>query len=126
MTPRPASRGPSLGELILSLLLTTLAVLGLVGVVSYSLRAQVKSSQAHVASVIAATRIEDARVTVLKDFALSLDLPRQAAPEQTGFEVAVRETREGDDLKRVDVSVYWTDREGPQQYDLWTKLVREE
>jgi hypothetical protein len=125
MTPRRRSSGLSLAELILALLLTLIAVLGLVGVVSYSLRAQAKSSTSHIASVIASNLMEDAQGTCWDNFSAPLTAARQVVPSHPGYEFAIAENLENADLKRVEISIYWNDREGARQFDLWTKLVRE-
>ncbi len=119
-------RAFTLTEVMFCILLAVLGVLAFLSVVSYSLRARNKTSQRHEASVMATSFLNQAELDNWKDFSQSSARPRQPVPGHPGFEYAVTDQTEMPDLKRVDVLIYWQDKQGLQEYRLWTKFVRED
>lgn len=113
-------RGLNLAEVMVSLLLISIAVLGLVSVHLYSARAAQGNRSRHTASVLAASTMHQTEERVRQDFSVSVASPRQAHPEAAGYEYEILETLPEPTLKRVEVRVFWQTREGAQQYAIWT------
>ncbi len=113
-------RGFNLAEVMVSLLLITIAVLGLVSVHIYSARAAQGNRGRHTASLLAASRLHALEEAVRQDFAVSVAAAKAPDPDQPDYQVEVLETLPEPTLKRVEVRVSWDSKEGPQRYDLWT------
>ncbi|MEW6284497.1 MAG: hypothetical protein AB1758_38135, partial [Candidatus Eremiobacterota bacterium] len=99
-----------------------------VSVLSYSIRARGKSTQRHQASLIATSLMNDAELASWKDFSLPLARARAPVAGHPEFEALVAEQMEDppdNTLKRVEVHVFWTDKQGKQEYILWTKFTLE-
>ncbi|MEW6278420.1 MAG: hypothetical protein AB1758_07365 [Candidatus Eremiobacterota bacterium] len=121
-------RAFTMAELMVCILIASVAILGLVSVLSYSIRARGKSSQRHTASLIATSLANDAELACWKDFSQPLARPRAPVPGYPEFEALVSEQMEDppdNTLKRLEVRVFWTDKQGKQEYVLWTKFTTE-
>ncbi|MBI3929186.1 MAG: prepilin-type N-terminal cleavage/methylation domain-containing protein [Armatimonadetes bacterium] len=115
--------GFSLVEVMAALVVLSTAILALVSVQIMALRTDPKSRERHTASLQAETTLAGVRQELWEDFDRSVVQPRHRLDDR--FELEVAETLEGPDLKRIDITVYWTDVHGEQVYRLWTKLLRE-
>ena len=119
----PGMRGFSLAEVVVAFLVVTLAVLALVSVQIYVLRAQAKTTERSTASTLAASRLNSIESVLLQDFYAPVAASRAPLPEPPGFELAVTD-EVLDQLREVHVAVYWTDANGPQEQALWTRFLR--
>jgi prepilin-type N-terminal cleavage/methylation domain-containing protein len=119
-------RGFTLAEVMLAVLILSLAVLGLLSVQAYAFRAQSKGTERNRASVIAASRMNALEAKLKDDFGASVTQARAYVPDEAGYEIAVAQAAVPplDDLKELLVTVYWTDDQGPHEYDLRTRVLK--
>lgn len=104
--------------------LISVALLGLMSMQAFALKTQRKSTRRHTASVIASSLMAETEKSVRDDF--ETDTARSRGPaNEPEYEVEIVETVGPDDLKRVEVRVFWSDDQGDQSYRLWTKFIRE-
>ncbi|MEW6279108.1 MAG: prepilin-type N-terminal cleavage/methylation domain-containing protein [Candidatus Eremiobacterota bacterium] len=113
-------RGFTLAEIMVCLVLLTIAVLGLIAVQIYSLRAGQGNRERHTASVLASAALGRIEEQVRQDFSSSVAQPRRPHPEAAGYEMQVLETLPDVDLKRVEVHIFWRGKDGWHDYSLWT------
>lgn len=105
--------------------LLSMAILGLVSAQLFATRAGQEVSERHLAGVIASSLMADAEVTLRKSFSQSVARSRGPVPEHPRYQAEITETRRlSGDLKEIEVTVYWIDKEGPQEHRLWTKIAR--
>lgn len=115
--------GFTLAEVMVALVLLSIAALGLVSVQIYALGAMEGNRQRQTASVIAAS--EMARLESLHAGGRTLEArPRAPVEGQDGFEMEVREAQETGQpgLQRIEVEVFWSDDKTAHSYLLWTWL----
>lgn len=117
----------SLAEVIVAIGIFAVAVLALISVRAYALRSQVKAQQHQQATALALSLMAEAEVRVKTDFEASLETPAsplmrtEDLPE--GYSYVATQTYPNPDLQTITLKVRWTDRNGPQEYELWTKFA---
>lgn len=113
-------------EVMLALAVLAVATLALVSVRTHTLQAQQKTQERQVAAALAATVMVEIEATVTEDFDRNLesDFSLDTTDWPEGFSYALREKLENPDLKWVEVVLSWEDRNGPQEFKLWTKFAR--
>ncbi|MBI2913109.1 MAG: prepilin-type N-terminal cleavage/methylation domain-containing protein [Chloroflexi bacterium] len=117
--------GFTLAEIMVALLVVSIGLFALVALQIHSLRAQQGTTQRHTASLLAASLADEAVEQLEIDFGAAVDKSRQAATV-AGYEFEIRAAPDPASalLKQLEVVVYWTDRQGAQQYRLATKVVK--
>lgn len=118
---RDRACGFTLAEVMVALVLLSIAAFGLVSVQIYALGAMEGNRQQATASVIAASemaRIESGRARGERAAVRA----RAPVPGQDGFDMEVREEPETTQpgLQRVEVDVFWSDGKIDHHYLLWT------
>lgn len=125
---RPRRWGLSLAEVIVAIGIFAVAVLALISVRAYSLRAQVKAQQHQQATALAISLMAEAEARVKTDFEAALEtathplMRDEDLPE--GYSYEATQTYTNPDLQTVTLKVRWTDRNGRQEYELWTKFAQ--
>ncbi|MBI3926122.1 MAG: prepilin-type N-terminal cleavage/methylation domain-containing protein [Armatimonadetes bacterium] len=121
-------RGFTFAEIMVCLLLLSIAVLGLVSVQIFSFKATVQNEKQHIASLIARTVMAEAEHKLdlyFNDATLSTGAA-VPAPGHDGFNYAVLAPPELDDdddgLRQVEVTVMWQDAGGEHRYRIETLL----
>lgn len=122
----PRMRGFTLAEVMLAVLILSLAVLGMLSVQAYAFRAQGKGTERNRASLLAASRMNAVEAKLKDDFGATLTQARAPVPDAPGFELAVAQAAVPAlaDLREVLVTVYWTDDQGPHEYGLRTRILK--
>jgi prepilin-type N-terminal cleavage/methylation domain-containing protein len=122
MSPQPNSKGFTLTEVMVALAFLTIAIFGLVSSKIYAARAQQVTKERQAANVLAISELEAKERILRHDFTTKVALPRGPVPGNPDFEKEVLESNaEGRaDLRRVEVILYWEDKNGPQRHSLWT------
>lgn len=121
----------TLAEIIIALAVTGLAVLAGVGVQLFAMNAQNKAGLWSEAGMVAKSLMARSQDALQRDFSTSVAAPRGSVPPDLDpdgrFEYEVLESAEPpplqDSLKRLEVVVYWRDRQGDQRYILTTKVA---
>ena len=115
-------RGFTLVEVMVSLVFLTIAIFGLVSANIYAARAHQVSKERQAANVLAVSQLESCERLLRHDFNESVELVRHSFPSNPDFEreVLVSSVGTRTDLKRVDVNIYWNDKNGAQNENLWT------
>lgn len=117
-------RGFTIAEVVVCLGLLSVGLLALVSSILYALRAGEDSTETHTAGVAAASIMCQVRQTLARDFTRSVAVRRQPLPNHAGYEYEVAERAEmGGELKRVEVTIYWKDRQGDRRFRAWTKVI---
>lgn len=117
-------------ELLFAVMLCSLVLLGLIGVLASILRTQIDGRAYERVGVAASAIFGRAEQALSEDFerALIPDLFDDGVQPLENFEeieFEVSETLERDDLKRVDLTIYWRDEKGDvRQKKLTTKFLR--
>ena len=129
MTTGPGKRGQgmTLAEVMVFLVLVSMAILALVGAQIYALRANTGSRQRTTASTIAYSELNQVLSRQRQDFSQRADRARARVEYEPDFESAVAQLYypDGrDDLKQIFCSVYWTDKEGAHEFSTWTYVYR--
>lgn len=119
-------RGFSLAEIMVCLVILSIAILGLVSTQIYSLRATTGNKMRHTASVIATTLMNEKEEALRSDFTRSAVQPRIVFPGAEGFEYAISEEIVDTNFKKITVDVYWTDNGIEHIYSIWTHLYNYE
>lgn len=118
-------------EMMFAILILSIVILGLMGVLGSVLRNQSEGRIYEKVSIAANTVFGQAGQALSDDFEKKLvpDVfppgrqPVTGLEEEVSFEIS--ETRERDDLKRVDITLYWKDKDGREhQKSLSTKFVK--
>ncbi|MBI3926473.1 MAG: prepilin-type N-terminal cleavage/methylation domain-containing protein [Armatimonadetes bacterium] len=115
--------GFTLLEILVALAVVALGLLGLISVMIYSTRARIQGTERQTASVIALSLMSDAENALAADFGAPVGVARAPVAGSPGYEAEVQAADERPGLKRVEVTVYWTDERGRQEFRLWTKLA---
>ena len=107
-----------------------LAVLALMGVLSFSLRVRPKADSRLQAGLTASSLLNRAVRRLRQQFDVPVDVTRQLVPDPLNpdgrYEYEVVNTMvTPPDLRRVEVRVYWSDAQGSQQLDLFTLVARD-
>lgn len=110
----------------MAFLVLSLAILGLVSVQVYALRAQSKMGERNVAAVIAASRLNALEGQLDQDFGRVVAAARAPLPDHPDYQLAIAERALPglDNLKEVAVCVYWTDAHGPHEYCVWSRFLK--
>lgn len=121
---RATSRGFTLAEILISVFLLAVAVLGLIGVRLYAARAAGAVPYRQTASLIAASKMAEIEHRLRgSESYLEVAEPRTQDPEHPRFNYEVlTDFDAGLKLVSVDVVVRWEDRERPGEYKLHTRF----
>lgn len=117
----------TLAEVMIFLMLVSMAILALVGAQIYSLRANSGSRQRTTASTLAYSVLNEVLSQQRQSFSARADRARAKMEYEPDFESAVSQLYYPDgknDLKQIFCSVYWTDKEGPHEFSTWTYVYR--
>lgn len=123
-------RGFNMIEMMFAIFILSLVLLGLLGVLSSVLRNQAEGRSYELVSIAANSVFGQAGEALNEHFDHDLVPDVFAAGRQPvggleGVEFELTETRERDDLKRVDITIYWKDKNGTQhQKFMTTKFVK--
>jgi hypothetical protein len=118
-------------EMMFAILILSIVILGLLGVLGSVLRNQSEGRTYEKVSIAANTVFGQAGQALADDFEKVLvpDVfpagrqPVTGLEEEVTFEIS--ETRERDDLKRIDITLYWKDKDGQEHSKaLSTKFVK--
>lgn len=121
-------RGVTFPEVIVCILLLSIAVLGLISVQIFALKSTVKNEDRHVASVLAFSIMSDLERALREDFeddTLGVDppLPVPGHDEYTHrIEVSPPLAPPNEGLRRVQVQIFWSDDGGDHQYEVWSLI----
>jgi hypothetical protein len=100
-------------EIMFAMLILVVVILGLLGMLGSVLRSQSEGRIYEKVSIAANTVFGQAGQAISEDFEKSL------VPDE------ISEQREKDDLKRVDITLYWKDKDGQEhQKTLSTKFLK--
>jgi len=117
----------TLAEVMIFVMIVSMAILALVGAQIYALRANSGSRERTTASTIAYSTLNEVLSQQRQNFAANANRARAKCVYEPDFESAVSQLYypDGkDDLKQVFCSVYWTDKAGPHEYSTWTYVYR--
>lgn len=131
-TARHSDRGVTLAEILFTLLFIALAVLAVIGIQTFALKAQRVSKERQGASLLATSLMWRTVDSVKTDFTIPVDMP---APESAGTdldpqarftyqvqELSVAPPLTSDQLRQIKVTVFWQSDRGPQSFELTTKV----
>ena len=105
-----------------------IALLALISILTFSLRAQSKGSKRHTASLLGASMLNQAGHDLLVNFdqtVVPATPPPFSIPNQPEFKGEIKETLENPDLKKIEVRIFWADQNGAQTETLTCKYLRE-
>jgi type II secretory pathway pseudopilin PulG len=117
-------------EMMFAIMILSIVLLGLVSVLGSVLRNQFEGRNAEKVAIAANTLFAQAghALTDHWDRPLVPDLfpaYRQDMANLEGISYELSETKERDDLKRVDIKIYWKDKNGNEhQKAMTTKILR--
>lgn len=116
-----SARGFTLVEVMIALVVLSIAVLGLVAAQIWALRSSEANRQRHTASEIASAQMASIESRLRADFTgTDVTQARTPVPDQAGFDYQVTPAPEGSRLRNVEVRVFYQDRTGEHAYVLWT------
>jgi len=107
---------------MVAMVFLSIALLGLVSVQIYSLRATGGNRQRHVASIIASSVMNEKEEALRKNFSDPVGQARMEVPGQEGYHYEVTEELCAPSLKKVTVTVSWKERERTVEYSVWTYI----
>ncbi len=119
-------------ELLFALLILTIVILGMVGVLASLLRYQSDGRNYEKVGIAGGIVFGQAGLALSENFERPLvpdlfEAGRQPLSEIEGLSFEVVETRERDDLKRVDLTIFWADESGAQrEKTMSTKFLKED
>lgn len=120
--------GLSLFEVMVAIAVFAIAVLALISVQAFALRSQVKAQQHQQATILAVSLMAEAEARVKTDFGAMLETPSTPLMETEnlpeGYTYTAQQSFETADVQRITLKVRWTDGNGPQEYELWTKFAQ--
>ena len=126
--PRKRRAGLSLMEVMIAVAVFVIAVLALISVRTFALRSQVKAQQHQQATTLALSLMAEAEARVKTEFDATLQtpanplLPDEDLPD--GYSYSALQSREGPNLQKITLTIRWEDRNGRQEYVLWTRFAR--
>jgi Tfp pilus assembly protein PilV len=111
---------------MVALVLLSIAVLGLVGAIMYSMKAGGGNRMRHTASVIAYRVMNEKEAELRQVFSANVSTSGKLdVPENEGFQYRVQDVYQtGDDLKRVSCSVYWAEEGADREYSVYTYVYK--
>lgn len=118
-------------EMMFAILIFSIVLLGLLGVLSSLLRHQAEGRAYEQVSVAANSLFGLAGEALAEDFDRPLvpdvfPAGRQSVPNLEGITFELVETAERADLKRVDLSLYWRDRQNVEHHkSMSTRFLNE-
>ena len=114
--------GVTLTEVMVALSFITIAIFGLLSVNLYAAKGQSASKERQMATVLAVSEMEDAERELRHEFTTNIDKLKTPSTFRPDFEISRTATLVGGrpDLKRIDINIYWEDKNGPQTHNLWT------
>jgi len=105
---------------MVAMVFLSIALLGLVSVQIYSLRATGGNKQRHSASIIASSLMNEKEEALRKDFATSVAQARITVPDQDLYQYEVVEETSAPSLKKITVTVSWKEGDKTLDYSVWT------
>lgn len=130
MSRRARYSGFSMVEMMFAMMICTIVLLGLVSVLGSVLRNQAEGRNYEKVSIAANTVFGRAGEALAEDFERPL-VPdvfpegRQPLPNLEGLEFEISEETEREDLRRVDIILYWTDdKDKEHSKPMTTKFLR--
>jgi prepilin-type N-terminal cleavage/methylation domain-containing protein len=128
---RAFDRGFNMIELMFSILICSIVLMGLLGVLGSLIRDQAEGRTYERVSLAASTVFGEAGEAIARDFYAPL-VPdifaegRQPVGDIEGVEFEISETQVRDDLKKVDIVLYWTDEKNAEhQKQMSTYFLKE-
>ncbi|MGE0492342.1 MAG: prepilin-type N-terminal cleavage/methylation domain-containing protein [Vulcanimicrobiota bacterium] len=121
--PHRVKRGFTLSEVMVAIMLISIALLALVSMQAHTLRSEGMTQQRHQASVIAGSYLAQAEASLESDFDRDVSKPRQTA-DDPDFEVEVNQQPLEPDLQAVTVRVLWREKQGWMDYVVRSKVAR--
>lgn len=127
---RQSEKGFSMMELLFAMLILTVVIMGMVGVLASLIQRQAEGLNYEKVSIAGDLIFGQAGQALSENFDRPLipDLfeeGQQPIAELEGFSVEVTETQERDDLKRVDIAIFWTDENGvSRRKSMSTKFLK--
>ena len=128
----------TLAEILLAIALTTVSVLAILGLMSYSLGAGKKTSVHTQAASVASTLMSDLQVVASQSFDSVNEQPSTPVPPEIDmagggftYRIAVTDLEPSATppfapaLKDVFLTVNWKDNQGEQRFELQTRFARE-
>ncbi len=124
------SAGFSMVEMMFAILILSLVLLGMLGVISTVLRNLEDGRSYEKVSIAANSIFGQAGLALSENFEKSL-FPEtftegvQPFPDLDGIQYQVTEARERDDLKRLEVTIFWKNKDGTDRKKTFmTKFVK--
>ena len=126
-----SQKGASLFEVLTAVTLVAIAILAGIGLQTFAFKAQKKASLRSKASIVARGLMARCQADLAADFGATVTAPRQAVPveldSERQFEYEVQESKAAppleEELKQVEVVLYWKDQQGDQSFHLTTKVA---
>ena len=117
----------TLSEVVLAVAISTIAVFALVSLQLASMRWKTKTSLQQQASLLASSVLDEKVSRLRLDFSYTVDETVHAS-SVAGFQQEVQAHNEGPEnppvLKKLEVTISWKDRQGPQHYRLVTRVYK--
>lgn len=117
----------TLSEVVLAVAISTIAVFALVSLQLASMRWKTKSSLQQQASLLASSVLDEKVSRLRLDFSYNVDETVHAS-SVAGFQQEVQAHNDGPEnppiLKKLEVTISWKDRQGPQHYRLVTRVYK--
>lgn len=118
-----SKRAFTLAEVMVAMAIVVIPMMALLSAHIYSLRATVKDEYRVTATNIAYSELSRIEEVLRQDFTVDVSRARSPVTGFAGYEMEVTEALTRSDLKTPRVTVYWSDKQGPHQYELWTHIV---
>ncbi|MHC9538126.1 MAG: prepilin-type N-terminal cleavage/methylation domain-containing protein [Vulcanimicrobiota bacterium] len=123
---RKSNKAFTLAEIMVALVILSVAVLGLVSAMIYSMRAGGGNRLRHTASVIAYRIMNEKETQLRKDFCGNVTTSgRLDVHENEGFQYCIQDVYQADDdLKKISLSVYWDEEGADREYSIYTYIYK--
>lgn len=127
-------QGLTLAEIMLALALLSITLLALAALQTSILKGRQKNTVHVYAAKVAAALMVTLESQLAADINTDVTQTRTAVPPEIlldtpyEFEYAVEQSFDGppeQGLKDVSVTIYWKDKNGPQQRQVWSKFVQQ-
>lgn len=115
-------RALTISEVIVAVAICAIAVFALVSLQVASLRWKSKSGMQQRASLLASSLLDESVSKLRIKFTDDVNQPIQPVADEEPFKSSITVTEEAPQLKKVEVVIYWTDRNGEQKYRLVTRV----
>ena len=119
-------RGVNLVEVLLAISVLAVATLALLSVRTFSLQAQQKTQERQTATALALEVMTEAEAKIEANFEVDLGAgyTHDTSAWPDGFTHTLTQQFDSPELQSIEVMLFWTDRNGPQEYRLWTKFAK--